>query len=180
MIDTLTFSDPTRNLSTIGVNEGMNVADLGAGSGFYSMQAARMVGAEGRVYAVDVQRDLLERIKESAKREHLVNLDVLWGDIEKIGGSRLGEEKVDLVLICNTLFQVEHKEDLVTEAYRILKSGGRVAIIDWTDSHGGVGPESGLVFSPTEAKELFSKKFTLDKEFDAGDHHYGLILRKER
>jgi len=173
-----TFSHPAENIKTIVLGEGSTVVDLGAGSGFYSLEAARVVGPEGRVYAVDVQKDLLARIKTSAESERLSNLDIMWGDIEKIGGSKIGSEHADVVLLCNVLFQIEDKEALITEALRILKPNGRLCVIDWTDSHFGLGPDPSLIVTPENTKELFKSKFTLEKEFDAGDHHYGLLFRK--
>src|SRR5690349_15540940 len=59
------FSEPSANLAKLGLVDGMKVVDLGAGSGFYSYEAARRVGATGRVYAVDVQKDLLERLRSN-------------------------------------------------------------------------------------------------------------------
>jgi len=172
------FSHPAENIKTIGIGEGSVVVDLGAGSGFYSLEAARVVGPEGRVYAVDVQKELLDRIKTSAESEHIRNLDVLWGDIEKIGGSKVGTDKADVTLVCNVLFQLEDKKALMTEALRVTKPNGRLCVIDWSDSHFGLGPDPSLVFDAQAAKELFKDNFTLEKEFDAGEHHYGLLFRK--
>lgn len=173
------FSHPAQNIKTIVLGEGSVVVDLGAGSGFYSLEAARRVGPEGRVYAVDVQKELLDRIKTSADSEHLSNIDIMWGDIEKIGGSKIGTEHADVVLVCNVLFQVEDKESLMTEALRILKPNGRLCVIDWTDSHFGLGPDASRIVTADAAREVAAKKFTFEKEFDAGDHHYGLIFRKK-
>jgi len=173
------FSHPAQNIKTITLGTGSVVVDLGAGSGFYSLEAARAVGPEGRVYAVDVQKNLLDRIKIAADAEHLSNIDILWGDVEKIGGSKVGTDKADVVLLCNILFQIENKRDLVTEAFRICKPNGRVCVIDWSETHSGLGPDQGLVCNAGAAKELFSNKFELEKEFDAGDHHYGLLFRNK-
>ena len=174
------FSHPAQNIKTITLGEGSTVVDLGAGSGFYSLEAARSVGPHGRVYAVDIQKGLLDRIKISADAEHLFNIDILWGDIEKIGGSKVGTDKVDVVLVCNVLFQVSNKENLVTEAFRICKPNGRVCVIDWTEAHAGLGPDEELVCDADSAKTLFGKKLSLEKEFDAGDHHYGLLFRNNK
>ncbi len=171
------FSHPAQNIKTLTIGEGSIVVDLGAGTGFYALEAARVVGPEGRVYAVDVQKELLDRIKESADAAHLSNLDILWGDIEKIGGSKVGTDKADIVLVCNVLFQVQNKKDFITEITRIVKPQGRVCVIDWSDSHFGLGPDTDLIMKPQDVKELFKDNFTLEKEFDAGEHHYGLLLR---
>ena len=175
----MNFSDPQANIERIGIGEGSVVVDLGSGSGYYSLAAARAVGHEGRVYAVDVQKGLLERLKETAAAEHLSQIEIVWGDVEKIGGSKVGTETADLVLISNVLFQLENKEGIVTEALRVLRPNGRVCVIDWTDSHFGLGPDESLVVKIDDAKKLFADRFELDREFDAGNHHYGLVFRKK-
>ena len=67
----------------------MHVADLGAGSGHYTLAAAKKVGESGRVYAIEVQKDLLTRIKNLAQTEHINNVEVIWGDVENRGGTKL-------------------------------------------------------------------------------------------
>ena len=173
------FSHPAQNIKTVGIGEGSIVVDLGSGSGFYAMEAARAVGPEGRVYAVDVQKELLDRLKRTADAEHMSNLDILWGDIEKVGGSKIGTDKADVALVCNVLFQLDNKKDFLTEVFRVVKPQGRVCVIDWSDSHFGLGPDQSRIFDAQKAKDLFQDRFELEKEFDAGEHHYGLLFRKK-
>ncbi len=174
----MNFSDPQKNIESIGIGEGSVVVDLGSGSGFYSMIAAQKVGPEGRVYAVDVQKELLDRLKTNAENQHLNNIEIIWGDVERVGGSKVGTGIADVVLVCNILFQLEDKESIVTEALRLCRPNGRVCVIDWTDSHFGLGPDESMIVTEQQAKSLFSKQFELDKSFDAGEHHYGLVFRK--
>ena len=173
------FSDPTKNIEHLFLNKGDKVADLGAGSGFYTIASAKIVGPSGRVYAVDVQKDLLDRIKMNATHEHLSNVEILWGNIEKLGGTRLRDASVDCVIASNVLFQIEDKAQFPQEIKRILKAGGKVMIIDWSDSF-GMGPSPDKVFRRADAVGLFEKDgFTFDKDFSAGEHHYGLIMRRK-
>lgn len=176
----MAFLDPQNNIQQFELGEGMIVADLGAGSGFYTIASARAVGSEGRVYAVDVQKDFLDRIKTSANVENLFNIEVIWGDIEKIGGTKLAEMSVDAVIISNTLFQVEDKDNFLTEVNRILRPKGKVLVIDWSDSFSGMGPHPESVITEAQAEELFKNKgFQVEKQISAGDNHYGIIFRKK-
>lgn len=170
------FSDPASNLAKLGLTDGMKVVDLGAGSGFYSVQAAKTVGSGGRVYAVDVQKDLLERMRTVAGNQGIRNIEVVWGNAEKIGGTKLREAIADRVISSNILFQIEKLDDFCLEIKRILKPGGKVLVVDWSD----VSPMSPpSVFPPTKAQALFEKNgFTLEDSFNAGDHHYGLIFTR--
>ena len=174
------FSDPAKNIEQFGLSKGMLVADFGAGSGFYTMSTARAVGDNGRVYAIDIQKELIQKIKNQANIEHIPNIEIIWGDVEKIGGTKMRDGSVDAVIIANLFFQVAEKNNICLEAKRILKNGGRALVVDWLDSFGGLGPRQSDVFSPSAAKEIFQKNgFALDKEFGAGEHHYGLIFKKQ-
>jgi ubiquinone/menaquinone biosynthesis C-methylase UbiE len=173
------FSDPQKNIEQCGIQAGMEIADLGAGSGFYTIAAGKALIATGRVYAIDVQKELLTKIKNSAVAQGLYNVEVIWGDIEKPSGTHLREASIDLALLTNILFQLDNKQDLLSEVKRILKPGGRVLVVDWSDSFGGIGPEPKKVVLKTSAVEMFEKNgFHLDREIEAGSHHYGLIFKK--
>ncbi|MES2437178.1 MAG: methyltransferase domain-containing protein [Patescibacteria group bacterium] len=175
----MAFSDPQKNIDSLGLAEGSYVADLGAGSGFYTLAAAHTVGAGGRVYAIDVQQELLTRIKSSAHAAHYTNVEIIHGDIERLGGTRLKDQSIDVAFVCNILFQVEKKDDFIIEVKRILKSGGRVLVVDWAESFGGLGPHPDHVVTEDVATELFKKHgFVSVNTMDAGDHHYGFVVRK--
>ena len=171
------FSDPASNLNKLGLNDGMKVVDLGAGSGFYSFEAAKRVGGSGRVYAVDVQKDLLERLRSTGASQGLRNIEVIWGNAEKIGGTKLREAIADRVIASNVLFQIEKPDDFVLEIKRLLKPNvGKVLVVDWS----GITPLSPkAIVSEAAARALFEKAgFKLDQSFGAGDHHYGLVFNR--
>lgn len=173
------FAHPKRNITALGIQHSMKVADFGAGSGAYVHAIAEQLEGSGRIYAIDIQKDLLRRIhSESVKRGHK-NVEILWGDLETPGGSKLAGGLLDFVLISNLLFQIEDKAAVIGEAKRIVKDGGRVAIIDWSESFGGLGPQRGDVITKEAALALARDAgLTFQKEFKAGAHHYGLIFRK--
>jgi ubiquinone/menaquinone biosynthesis C-methylase UbiE len=174
------FSDPVQIIEKCSIHPGLNIADLGAGSGHFSLAAAKAMHTSGRVYAVDVHKDLLSKLKNHAAHEGLHNIEVIWGDIEKLNGTKLREFSIDLCFLCNVLFQVEDKKGLITEVKRILKpTVGRVLLVDWAESFGGTGPTKEMVVKKEKALEFFEKAgFHLDREIPAGAHHYGLIFKK--
>ena len=172
------FSDPQKNIALFDIHDGMKVVDIGAGSGFYSIEAAKRVGNVGRVYAVDVQQDLLTKLKNSAGLVGLHNIEAVWGNAEKIGGTKLREALADRIVLSNTLFQIEpqDRDNLCLELKRITKPGGKVMVIDWA----GGSPLAPKTLVPAMVAEaLFVKAgFVSEKKFDAGDHHYGIILKR--
>ena len=172
------FADPVKILKQFGLGDSMIVADLGTGSGFYALAAARMV-PNGKVYAIDVQRDFLTTVKTKAETEQLKNIELIWGDIEKSKGTKLKEYIVDVVIISNVLFLADHKIKILEEAHRILKPGGRVLFIDWADATELFGPKPSFLLPPAKARELFKEgRFTYDRDVSAGEHHYGMIFKK--
>ena len=167
------FTDPVKNLKAFGLREDSIVADLGAGTGYYSIALGALV-PRGKVYAVELQKDFLNTIKSKISEARLNNIEIILGDVEKLGGTKLGDGTVDAVIASNILFQVEDKEKFIEEIKRILKPKGRVLLIDWSESSIMSGNN---IVPKDKAREMFEKKsFVLDREIDAGAHHYGMIL----
>lgn len=173
------FADPSANLAQFGLKEGGIVVDMGAGSGHYSFAASRLVGTTGHVYAVDVQKELLERLKKHAREEGLGNIEVVWGDIERARGVPLRDGIADVVILSNVLFQVEDKRGLALEASRLIKGKGRIFIVDWDGSYNNLGPAEEMVFPAKDARALFENMgYTYEHEIEAGQHHYGFSMGK--
>lgn len=173
------FSNPVHNVHLMGVREGMHVAEFGAGSGAYVAALAQRVGPSGAVYAVDVQRDLLNRIATAATESGQEHVHAVWGDIEEVDGVGIRDGLLDMVLIANTLFLMDEKNRALQEAWRVLKESGTLVIIDWKDSYSGLGPKQKDVVTPTTAVVLATDNgFAMKQQFDAGEHHYGLVCAK--
>ncbi len=173
----MNFSNPQSNVLQLGLREGMKVGDLGAGSGHYAVAAAGIVGSEGRVYAVDVIEDVLKHVKDHAHTKGLRNVETVWGDFGKLGGTKLRDASLDAVILSNTLFQLEYREGAVAEIKRILKPGGRLLVVDWAGAYGGMGPLPHRVVSEHVAEELFiGAGFHKVKDFRAGPHHYSIVF----
>ncbi|MDO8408281.1 MAG: methyltransferase domain-containing protein [bacterium] len=160
------------------LREGMRVADFGTGTGHYARSAAAIVGREGRVYAIDVQEDVLKHAELNMGRHGHGVVEYVWGNIEKRAGTKLRDASIDAVILANALFQVEDRSGLLEEIRRVLKpSSGKVLIVDWAGSYGGMGPASVQVVTEHAAEELFiSAGFHKQEGFRAGPHHYGLIF----
>ena len=161
----------------LGLREGMKVGDFGAGSGHYSRAAAVAVGTSGKVYAIDIQEDVLKHLKLNTHLAHQNTIDAVWGDIEKLGGTHLRDGSLDAVILANTLFQIENRYGLLGEIRRVLKSEGKLIVIDWAGSYGGMGPIPEKVVTEHDAEALFiNGGFHKVKSFRAGPHHYGILF----
>ncbi|PIR38237.1 MAG: hypothetical protein COV34_01320 [Candidatus Zambryskibacteria bacterium CG10_big_fil_rev_8_21_14_0_10_42_12] len=174
------FSNPIQNVPRFGLKPGMKVADFGSGSGTYARELAHFLGPDGKVYAVDIQRELLNNLVAEAGREGLRNIEPVWADLEKVEGSNIPSNTLDAVVISNILFQVGNKEGLLREAVRVTHPYGKVILIDWIDSFGNLGPHQGSVVTRDDAVVLADKVgLSLRSEFEAGSNHYGLIFEKK-
>lgn len=171
------FTDPIKNLNALGLREDDIVADLGAGTGYYSLFAGALV-AKGKVYAVELDKNYLETIKHKVKESHIKNVEIIWGNIEKIGGTKLADGIADAVIVSNVLFSIEDKQAFMEEIKRILKPGGKVLLVDWReDSVMG----SRITIPKAKSLGIFEKAgFALARDIDAGNHHYGMILNKKQ
>ena len=173
------FSHPDNNVEHLHIREGWTVADLGAGVGHYTLAAARKVGTSGKVFSVDVQQEMLDVIAGSAHDANVPSVHVVRGDIERRGGTRLRDQSVDAVIVANTFFQLDDKAGCVQEVARITKPGGVVLVVDWIDSYKGLGPQPEYIVSPEELEKLFVEHgFSVRETFDAGEHHFGILVEK--
>lgn len=173
------FVKPEAIAKVLDILPGMKVADFGAGAGFYSIPIARKVGSAGKVYALDIRKEALELIRSRSRELRLLNIETLLTDLEAREGSHLKDGSVDMVIISNILFQVEGKKNIAEEAFRILKSSGRVVIVEWDEEKKVFGPALSHRVNRQAAEDFFLKTgFVFEKEFNAGENHYGIILKK--
>lgn len=174
------FLEPERIVRYFGLEKGDHVADFGAGHGYFTIPMARVVGGNGKVYAIDIQKSVLDIIRARAKVEHLLNIEPVWADLDEPGGSHLKDKFVDFVVVANILFQAEKKDALMREAYRILREKGKIAVVEWeATATGSFGPPAELRLKKETVKNLaLQAGFSPDREFEAGSHHYGLLFKK--
>jgi len=173
--------DPVKLLEQAGIRTGMTVADFGCGTlGHYVFPAAQMVGPNGKVYAIDILKSVLNSIEGRKKIENALNIETVWGDLETINGISLPDNCLDIGLIINNLFMSTQKEAMVKECTRMIKTDGVMIIADWKLAGVNFGPPAESRVSPQEARHMAANAgLTLIKEFDAGKYHYGLVFRKK-
>ena len=172
------FESPDAIIKQLFLQPGSVVVDMGAGMGAFSIASAKNIGINGTVYAVEVQRQLLNVISENAKHAGVGNVRVIWGDIERDHGTKLADHVADVVILANTLFQTENKDAVISECVRLLKSGGRFLIVDWKETSIGAGPRPDQLVT-TVALDTLMSKFNMKRTetINAGAHHYGILYK---
>ncbi|MFH0969829.1 MAG: methyltransferase domain-containing protein [Patescibacteria group bacterium] len=173
------FLDPNDIIKQIDILQGSVVADFGCGSGFFSLAFAQKIGEGGKVYSLDILPSALESVESKAKLQGLANIVPRRANLEKEGGSKLGDDSIDWVIMKDMLFQNKMKDIILKEALRILKPGGKVLLIEWNDHDALVGPEKGIRVSRKELDKLAENQgLKKEKELVAGDFHYGAVYAK--
>ncbi len=170
------FLNPNEVLKQLKLKESMTAADFGSGSGGWVIPLAKKL-EDGKVYAIDILEEPLSALRAKTKLEKIINVETILADVEK--GVDIFEESLDLVLMTNLLFEVDDKKKVLEEGKRLLKKGGRVLVVDWKKD-APLGPKAGRI-SAEEVKEIaLDLNLRIEKEFEAGIYHYGLILAKPR
>ena len=173
--------DPTQVAMAAGIRSGHTVVDLLCGHlGHMTIPAAAMSGDEGRVYAVDVRSKAIDSLKGRLQMGHKGNIDVIRGDVEKLGGVPLEDSTADTILLVDTLSITQNRLEVVKEAVRLLKSGGIFTVVDWHPyGHSRVGPAASSRLSEQEARSLcMVNGLKLEGSFDPGNRHYGFTFTK--
>lgn len=171
--------DPYMVLEEAGILQNMTVADLGVGAiGHFLFPAAGLVGPKGHVFGVDVLKQVLEANRSRAKALGVENIEYIWGDIEKLGGSRLPDSSVDLAILVN-VYHATKNGQVLEEARRIMHSDGRLVIVEWNPAGASFGPKPESRVAKADVIEHAQRVgFTYMKDFTAGPYHYGLVFTK--
>ena len=134
--DRAAWQQPEQVMDALGIADGARVADLGAGSGFFTVRLARRVGPNGRVYAEDIQPEMIESIERRVSREGLSNVRLVLGTPSD---PKLPPD-LDAVLIVSTYPEITDPVTLLRHVADALGPNGRVGIIDFRQDGGGPGP----------------------------------------
>jgi ubiquinone/menaquinone biosynthesis C-methylase UbiE len=164
----------------LNIQPGNIVADLGAGgAAYFTMHAAKLVGDQGEVYAVDIIKAVLSGIESKAQMSGVYNIKTIWSNLEILGATKIPAETIDHALLINILFQSKKRAEVIAEATRLLKSGGKLTVIDWHDTKPTFAPPAERQVDPAEIIKIAEKlSLSLEKEFPAGNYHFGLIFIK--
>ncbi len=169
------YQKPSQVMETLALKPGMAVADLGAGSGYFTRRFVRAVTESGMVYAIDVEQGMLDYTRRSIE-----DLRIPYSAEFTLASSddpKLPAGLVDLIFVCNVYHHLEDRSSYFSKVRSALKPGGRVAIIDfYHDSRSGeIGfPRRYLVARETVVKELSKAGYTLVREHEFLPRQYFL------
>jgi len=134
-------------VDALKLKPGMDIADIGAGTGFYSLLFARAVGAGGSVFAVDVTDDFILNINRRAREQNLKNI---FGVLSNQKDTLLAPDSIDLAFVCDTYHHFEYPQTMLASIHTALRPGGKLVIIDFRKQ---IGISSSWVMSHVRADE---------------------------
>ena len=115
-------------LRELGLKQGMVVADIGAGTGYYARRMAPLVGSSGTVYATDVQPEMMKMLEDGAKKAGLTNIRPVLGSLRSVN---LPDASVDLAIMVDVYHELEYPFEVIESLVRALKPGGRIAYVEY-------------------------------------------------
>jgi len=168
---------PEQIMDALNIAEGSVVADLGAASGWFTIRLARRVGPNGRVYAEDIQPQMIEAIKRRLPLENPNNNVVVRLGTAADPGRPVGA--LDAVLISDAYHEMEQPVALLRNAARALKPDGRIGIVEFSKAGGGPGPEMNERVDPERViREASEAGLRLIAQPDILRYQYLLVFAK--
>lgn len=178
-VKTKAFLDPAKIFQEVGVQQGAVVADFGCGSGYIALPLARFVTERGKVFAIDIMKDALSLVHDKALQQGSRNMQTVWADLEVAGGTKITPASLDMVFLKDNYFQLEKPAEVLKEASRVLKKGGKLIVIDWKKGQGPVGPPDELRKDEAEVvSQVQASGLKQVGTFDVDTYHYGYIFQK--
>jgi ubiquinone/menaquinone biosynthesis C-methylase UbiE len=172
-IDRRKFLNPDSVLKKAGLDSDTVLADLGCGSGYFAIPASLIVK---KVYAIDVQQEMLDIVREKIRKEKLVNIETL---LSKESSIPLPDNSIDVLFIANVFHELDDRDGILKEAKRILSGQGRIIIIDWKKMEMDFGPPVGERLSDDEVISIcVSEGFRILERMEAGVYNYMLVFVK--
>ena len=173
------FVNPSAVMAQTVLMRGEVVADLGCGNGFYVLPSAQLAGPEGEVIAVDVQESKLAATISIANQYGYRNIKVVRADLAK-PLLDIPEAVCDMVVLSNIMHEIgQGREMLLKNAYRILKTGGKVVVIEWKKEISPIGPPIENRIDQQMAEIILMKAgFRKGKDLETDGYHYAILFLK--
>jgi ubiquinone/menaquinone biosynthesis C-methylase UbiE len=161
--------NPEAILDAVGLKEGMTFVDVGCANGFFSILAAKVVGAMGRVYAVDVNPDAIDKLMQNAQEENLNNITAKAAAAEE---TVFCKECADIVFFSMSLHDFADPAKVLQNAREMIKPEGKLVNLDWKKQEMPFGPPEHIRFNEAKVTELLEDAGFTVESIAIGRYHY--------
>lgn len=164
--------NPVETLKRIGLKNDHTLCDIGAGSGIFTIPASRITNS--KVYALEINHDMLSLIDEKAKAQDINNIE-----LRKVENNHFNIDgnSIDVAIIVTVLHEINNKSAFLAEVKRILKATGHVAVIEFHKHVTPMGPTIDHRLGYDDLMELLSENgFILNEKFDLGENFYCAVF----
>lgn len=169
------WQNPENILANIGLRPHLTFIDIGCGNGFFSIPAAKLVGKRGKVYALDIDDEAIDRLREKALKEGLTNLILRVGEAEE---TILCKKCADIIFYGIVLHDFASLEKVLKNAKKMLKPSGRLVDLDWNKEPMELGPPTRIKFSKDDATRLIKAAgFKIETTKAVGPYHYIVVAK---
>jgi ubiquinone/menaquinone biosynthesis C-methylase UbiE len=167
---------PDAALDAIGIAKGATVADIGAGVGYFTWRMATRVGTGGKVYAVDIQPEMLAQLRRNMQQRKIANVEPVLGEIDD---PKLPAAAVDLILLVDVYHEFSEPQKMLRHMREALKPDGRLVLLEYRgeDPAVPIRPEHKMTVAQVKA-ELEAEGFHLDRADESLPRQHILIFRK--
>ncbi|MGD1102664.1 MAG: methyltransferase domain-containing protein [Terriglobia bacterium] len=170
------WQKPEEVVAKLGLKPGDKVADLGAGSGYFTMLFAKAVGPKGKVYAVDILPEMLDYIRQRAQGDDIKNIQIVQALPHD---PKLPPASVDMIFICDTLHHISERPTYYPLLAKALRPGGRLVNVDFYKKPLPVGPSPAMKIDKQEMiEEVKAVGFHVVQDFDFLPYQYFLIFQR--
>jgi ubiquinone/menaquinone biosynthesis C-methylase UbiE len=167
---------PDKALDALSLEKGMVVADVGAGTGYFSLRMARRVGPEGKVYANDVQPEMLDKLRVNAAKAKITNVETVLGSE---ADPRLPLKALDLVILVDVYHEFSQPQEMLQHIRASLKPNGRLVLLEYRKEDPAVPIRPEHKMSVAEVKtEVEAEGYKLDQVIETLPRQHIIIFKK--
>jgi len=170
------WQQPQKVVDSLEIKPGESIADLGSGPGYFTFRLAQAVGPSGKVFAIDISREMLDYVEKEMRAKHVSNVEPILAEPTD---PKLPPASVDMIFICDTLHHIQSRPQYYPLLLRALKPGGRLVNVDFEKRELPVGPPLEMKIAKREMiAEAERAGFQLAREFDFLEYQYFLVLTR--
>jgi ubiquinone/menaquinone biosynthesis C-methylase UbiE len=169
---------PDQALQAIGIRRGMVVADVGAGSGVMTFKMAKLVGPSGKVYAVDIQPEMLDILQTRAQRDKVTNVQTV---LDTVSDPKLPAGAIDLILLVDVYHEFSQPQAMLDHMREALKPNGRLVLLEYRkeDPTVPILPDHKMSVSEVKA-EVEPEGFQFDQVIEVLPRQHIIIFRPRK